>query len=159
MVLTSPPTRPTGLVGVGYEGRAIDEFVEDLVDRGVAHLVDVRLTPISRKRGFSKTALGNALTAAGIRYDHRRELGNPKANRAGFGGADEELFEARAVYAGLLQDGAAEHTLDELARAATRELVALLCFESDESRCHRHVVLRELARRISAAEASTFPAH
>ncbi|MDR1430587.1 MAG: DUF488 domain-containing protein, partial [Propionibacteriaceae bacterium] len=48
------------------------------------HLVDVRQTPISRKRGLSKTALGAALSEAGIDYIHLRELGNPRDNRDGY---------------------------------------------------------------------------
>lgn len=40
-----------GLMGIGYEGRAIGEFVDSLLAEGVTHLVDVRLTPISRKPG------------------------------------------------------------------------------------------------------------
>ncbi|WTY53947.1 DUF488 domain-containing protein [Micromonospora sp. NBC_01412] len=57
------------------------------------------MTPISRKRGFSKSALSQALATQGIVYEHRRELGNPKENRPGFGGTREELESARAVYA------------------------------------------------------------
>src|SRR5258707_759886 len=76
----------SGLVGVGYEGRTVDELVAHLVAVGVSRLIDVRLTPISRKRGLSKTALGAALADVGIEYEHRRELGNPKTNRAGFTG-------------------------------------------------------------------------
>jgi hypothetical protein len=42
------------------------------------------MTPISRKPGLSKAAFGRELAAAGIIYEHRRELGNPKWNPAGF---------------------------------------------------------------------------
>ncbi|MFE2500029.1 DUF488 family protein [Streptomyces scopuliridis] len=45
-------------------------------------VADVRLTPISRKPGFSKTRLPHALDEAGITYTHLRALGNPKDNRA-----------------------------------------------------------------------------
>ena len=51
---------------------------------GVTRLVDVRLTPISRKPGLSKTALGRELAAVGMVYEHRRELGNPaRSDRSG----------------------------------------------------------------------------
>jgi uncharacterized protein (DUF488 family) len=147
-----------GLLGVGYEGRSIDEFVAGLVDRGVSRLVDVRMTPISRKRGFSKSALSQALAASGIAYEHRRELGNPKDNRPGFGGNAEELAAARAIYADLLHRAAPEQALDALAGLAQTELIALLCFEADEHRCHRHVVLRALEDRAATFAASTHPA-
>lgn len=63
-----------GVIGVGYQGREITEFVTALAHQGVTRLVDVRLTPTSRKRGFSKSTLRAALAEAGITYDHRREL-------------------------------------------------------------------------------------
>ncbi|MFI6239294.1 DUF488 family protein [Micromonospora sp. NPDC050795] len=75
-----------GILGVGYEGRSIDEFVTGLADMGVTRLVDVRMTPISRKRGFSKSALCQALAPHGIVYEHRRELANPRESRPGFAG-------------------------------------------------------------------------
>lgn len=145
----------TGVLGVGYEGRSIGEFVTDLVDRGVSRLVDVRMTPISRKRGFSKSALSQALAAYGISYEHRRELGNPKDNRPGFAGSANELASARAVYASLLYRAESRAALDALSEAAQTELIALLCFEADEKRCHRHVLLDALEGRLATASAST----
>ncbi|QKW17434.1 DUF488 domain-containing protein [Verrucosispora sp. SN26_14.1] len=147
-----------GILGVGYEGRSIGEFVSGLVDMNVTRLVDVRMTPISRKRGFSKSALSQALAAQGIVYEHRRELGNPKENRPGFGGSPEELRSARAAYASLLHHAEPSAALDALAESGQRELVALLCFEADESRCHRQVVMRLLEDRMPIVSASTRPA-
>lgn len=131
----------TNLIGVGYEGRNISDFVHDLVAAGVSLLVDVRLTPISRKPGFSKNALRQALHASGIAYDHRPALGNPKPNRAGFAGSVEELDAARAVYAERLRQPDAQRALVELAEAAGHQRVGVLCFEADQQRCHRDVVL------------------
>jgi len=144
-----------GLVGIGYEGRSIDAFVAEMRVMGVSHLVDVRLTPISRKRGFSKTALAQALADSGITYEHRRELGNPKANRPGFTGPPTELAEARAVYAGLLRRPVALDALDAVADAGQRELVALLCFEADQRHCHRDVVLQVARDRLATASAAS----
>lgn len=58
----------TGLFTIGYEGRVVDSFVEDLGNAGVEVLVDVRELAQSRKRGFSKTALSALLDEAGIEY-------------------------------------------------------------------------------------------
>ena len=46
---------------IGYEGRAIDEYMNLLLENHVKVLCDVRKNPISRKRGFSKTALSEEL--------------------------------------------------------------------------------------------------
>jgi uncharacterized protein (DUF488 family) len=127
---------------VGYEGRAIDECVADLVGRHVDVLVDVRLNAVSRRRGFSKKALGNALADAGIEYLHLRALGNPKDNRAAFGGGDVES--GRAVYRDLISVPEAAAALDELAELASERHVAVMCFERNEEHCHRLVVIDEL---------------
>lgn len=145
--MTSASVVRSGLVGASYEGRTVEELVVDLVAAGVSRLVDVRLTPISRKRGLSKTALGAALAEAGIEYEHRRELGNPKTNRAGFSGSPRERERARAQFADLLRRSEATAALDALVRASRSERVAVLCFEADQGRCHRDVVLDEVRRR------------
>lgn len=111
-----------GVVGVGYEGQHAEQFVDELRSAGVDVVVDVRLTPISRKRGFSKRSLAEHLESAGIRYEHLRALGNPKDNRAGFAGDANELRSALARYDELLADTDAAAALDrvtELAAAVT----------------------------------------
>ena len=95
------------MIGIGYEGCDLAEFIERLRLSSVTLLVDVRLNPISRKRGFSKTALSGALADAGIAYDHMRSLGNPKWNRPGFGGDPAELEIARGVYSEQVLDSGA----------------------------------------------------
>jgi uncharacterized protein (DUF488 family) len=127
---------------VGYERCDIDEFVADLVRRDVELLVDVRLNAVSRRRGFSKTALRNALESAGIGYRHLRALGNPKQNRAAFSGDNVEG--GRAVYRGLLDSPAAAAEMAQLTELAEARHVAVMCFERDEQHCHRKVVLDEL---------------
>ncbi|MEV4540635.1 DUF488 domain-containing protein [Micromonospora echinaurantiaca] len=146
--------QPTGLIGVGYQGHDIATFVDELAKAQVSRLVDVRLTPISRKPGFSKAALARALAVVGITYEHRPELGNPKSNRAGFAGSPAELAEARNVFATLLYRPEAANAIDVLAAAGAAERVAVLCFEADQHRCHRDVVLAEAGRWSVSAPGS-----
>lgn len=121
------------IVSVGYEQRDIDELVDLLRSEQVELLVDVRLNAISRKRGFSKTALATALEKAGIGYRHERSLGNPKSNRDPFRRGDES---ARQRYEEHLRDHAgAVH--DELVEMAGSVRLALLCFERNHNSCHR----------------------
>jgi uncharacterized protein (DUF488 family) len=135
-----------GVVGVGYEGRQAEQFVRDLAAAGVGVVVDVRLTPSSRKPGFSKRSLAERLSAAGIGYEHLPALGNPKNNRPGFAGEAAELRAARARYAALLSTSDAEDALARVRTLASTGIVALLCFEADEHRCHRQVILTHLDR-------------
>jgi uncharacterized protein (DUF488 family) len=63
----SPPTDDAGvafvklrqLSTIGYEGVSIDAFIATLKAAKVTLLLDVRELPISRRRGFSKTALSS----------------------------------------------------------------------------------------------------
>jgi uncharacterized protein (DUF488 family) len=133
-----------GFTSVGYEGRSLDEFIAALRADEVTVVADVRLNAVSRRRGFSKTALRNALEAAGIRYVHLRALGNPPENRAGFHANDPEPAKAR--FAQLLNSSTARAELRELASLGNSDVVAVLCVERDPQRCHRTVVIDAVRR-------------
>lgn len=144
--------RFTGLTGIGYQGHDLDSFLARLSAEGVSLLVDVRLNPVSRKRGFSKRALAAALDSVGIGYEHARPLGNPKDNRAGFGGGPDELQAAQQRFSERLDEPAAREWIANIASWSTERKVALLCFEADQERCHRNVVAAAVeteARRLS----------
>jgi uncharacterized protein (DUF488 family) len=140
---------PRSLMGIGYEGQDLDEFIARLAESGTRILADVRLTPISRKRGFSKRLLAASLADAGINYWHAPELGNPKWNRAGFGGSPVEVLAARERFARMIGGETAEMRLNDIADAAMEGVVAVMCFEADERACHRYVVLNEVRRRLA----------
>lgn len=142
-------TETAGALGIGYEGQNIDEFVEQLSSWGVNTLVDVRLTPISRKRGFSKNKLREALESHGINYRHEPALGNLKDNREGYSehGTDAGAA-ARAQFKSRLKLDEAELALNEVADLASRVHVMVMCFEASELHCHRREVLRELHDRF-----------
>lgn len=155
---TRARTERCGVVGIGYERRSLDDLVSGLVAAEVALVVDVRLTPISRRPGLSKTALAHALADAGIDYWHRPQLGNPKTNRSGFAGPAEELSEARSVFRALLDRPESCAALDEVAAAARRQMVGVLCYEADQQRCHRDVVLQAVAARTATDAGGRRPA-
>ncbi|MBD3781618.1 MAG: DUF488 family protein [Micrococcales bacterium] len=138
------PARPNPVSSIGYEGCDIESFVVMIQKAGIDLVADVRLTPLSRKQGFSKGRLRAALGDAGVRYEHLRPLGNAKENRPLFSGAEVEV--GRARYRAGLRTPEARAALDELASWRQEHHVALLCFERDEERCHRTVVLEELAQ-------------
>lgn len=138
-------TETSGIIGVGYEGHDISSFIDSLQPWKIDVLVDVRLNAISRKKGFSKTALSSALAEAGIRYQHLPCLGNPKDNRDGFWApGTNAAVHAHERYRELLSTDPARASLRNLAELAMTERVALLCFEASEIRCHRRLVLEAI---------------
>ena len=65
----------------GTTAVAVEAFIARLQDAQVKTVVDVRELPLSRKKGFSKTAFCAALSAHGIAYLHVPALGCPKPIR------------------------------------------------------------------------------
>lgn len=141
-----------GIVSVGYEGRNIEDFVAALVEAGVQTVADVRLNAISRKAGFSKTRLKDALAAAGIDYRHMRSLGNAKENRSPFW--EGRVDEGRRVFRQAIQNPEAESSLDELSLLVRDQVVAVLCFETDVEKCHRKVIIDEIVGTTKAPVAA-----
>lgn len=137
-----------GIAGIGYEGESVESFVAKLDAWRVKTLFDVRLNPMSRKRGFSKSALRAALEGHGIAYVHLAALGNPRDNREGYGELGTVPAEsARQTYAQRLANDEAQEAIDRIVKAADRERVVLMCFEASTLHCHREQVLDEVTRR------------
>lgn len=131
---------------IGYEGLDSDRLGAVLRDAGVAVLADVRAVANSRKRGFSKAALGASLSAAGLGYAHLRSLGTPKSGRQAARAGDAGLM--RRIYcAEVLDTAAGQAALDDLAAMAAAEPICLLCFEREPAQCHRRVLAERLADR------------
>jgi uncharacterized protein (DUF488 family) len=136
----------TTVYTTGYEQHLQPEsLIESLRRAGVERVVDVRELPLSRRRGFSKTALGEALEEAGIRYEHERPLGNPRALRELYrsGRAKEG---ARRYREHLL--GPTRESLAALAQSLAGPVTCLLCLEAEPERCHRALIVEALEERL-----------
>jgi uncharacterized protein (DUF488 family) len=133
------------LFTIGYERRTQEELVRELAEAGISLLADVRELPLSRRRGFSKTALALALGEAGIAYEHHRSLGNPKPFRDAWKRGDSAAGIAgyRSHLAGPSSEGVAA-----LAARVAQGGVCLLCVEHDPESCHRRLLAESLAERL-----------
>ncbi len=131
---------------VGYERyRSVEDFARLLAQAEVERLIDVRELPISRKRGFAKTALAEALAAQGVDYLHLRCMGNPKEFRDLY--KSGQVAEGRAGYEQLLIEDRADD-LRELAETIHEKRSALMCVEHDEAVCHRQVIFSALQSQL-----------
>lgn len=125
----------------GYEGKSIDEFVGRLRDHGITVLVDIRELPISRKPGFSKSAIRNVLNEANIDYVHLRELGSPRTIRKELR-ASGDYPRFFALYRNHLEGQ--DQAFKELISLVTQNIACLMCFEEEPRLCHRSVVVEKL---------------
>jgi len=127
---------------VGYEGLGLEDFLRQLRGAGIGTVVDVRDNPLSRKRGFSKSALAASLRAEGLEYLHVRSLGCPKPIRDQYRASGDWDEYTRAFLKHLNTQSAA---VRELAGLCENRAVALLCFEANAGLCHRTYVARAAA--------------
>jgi uncharacterized protein (DUF488 family) len=136
------------LFTIGYEGTTIDRVIAALRAAGVAHLLDVRALPNSRKPGFSRRQLEAAVEAAGMRYTHLRGLGTPKPGRDAARRGDVATM--HRIFAVQLATPEADFDLERAAAISAEAPACLLCFERDHAACHRDIVAGLLRRRTGA---------
>jgi uncharacterized protein (DUF488 family) len=134
---------PNTLFTIGYEGLDLQGFLKYLIYHKVEALVDVREIPLSRKRGFSKTALSEAVSENGIAYEHIRALGSPKPMRTQLK-TDRNYDTFFTAYENHLDEQA--EALDALGSfIEEHRRVCLLCFERAHEQCHRSRVADRMA--------------
>lgn len=147
--LSRPPKAPPGLLTIGYEGKHLETYLNQLLKAGVTLLCDVRRNPLSRKYGFSKSTLRDACEKLDIRYEHLPELG--------IASQDRRHLRTQADYESLFDDyerNMLPKRADALAQIekwiGEGETVALTCFELHPHQCHRHCVAEALERKGGA---------
>lgn len=128
------------IYSLGYEGLTVGGLVERLQQNRIEELVDVRASPYSRRPGFSKKRLAESLAGAGIVYRHEPLLGNAFRDV-------EDFATAMDLMRGHLASGEPAEAVTRLVSLAEGRRIAVLCLESDQRRCHRHVVLEAAVAR------------
>ena len=132
---------------IGYEGLGIDDFMSLLSKHDIETVVDIRELPLSRKPGFSKTALANVLNVSGLEYVHMVALGCPKPVRDGYraDGNWKRYTTGFLKYLKTQKDAIAE--LGDLVQSSN---CALLCYEADFNFCHRSMVADAVSKQCGA---------
>lgn len=121
---------------IGYAGRTVADLVRLLEEAGVDRVVDVRALPLSRRKGFSKKALGAALADHGIEYVHLRAAGNPYRDQK------NDIKRCLKLYSGHLD--ANPEVITAVESVLHGRKAALLCFEADACECHRSIIIERL---------------
>ncbi len=141
------PRAQMPLTTIGYEGLTLESYLNKLLGAGVTVLCDVRRNAISRKYGFSKSALSRSCEGVGVRYEHLRELGIVSGKR--------RILETQADYDALF----AEYRRDSLPKQSAAigqirdwieagERVALTCYERLPQQCHRSCVAQAVTMTL-----------
>lgn len=129
---------------IGYEATTMGEFLSALQGAGVERVIDVRAVANSRRPGFSKNPLKNALAEVEIDYVHLKALGTPAEGRsAARAGRHDDL---ERIYAAQLELPEAIVQGEQMKELAAEKPSALLCYERDPAGCHRSLLLAAVAR-------------
>ncbi|GEP54907.1 hypothetical protein RSO01_20730 [Reyranella soli] len=144
-------SRPTGrhprITTIGYEGRTLESYLNDLTRSGATVLCDVRRNPISRKYGFSKATLETGCERMGIRYEHLPELGISSEERQNL----KTQQDYDALFANYEKNSLSrqEHSLTKIYHwMQAGDRVALTCYEREAHQCHRHCVAEAIERQF-----------
>ncbi|MCZ4263902.1 MAG: DUF488 domain-containing protein [Qipengyuania sp.] len=127
---------------IGYERASLADFIATLKISNIDVLVDIRDRAQSRRQGFSKTALSEALKAEGIDYLHLRELGDPKEGRDAARKGDYTRF--RSIFGEVMEKDEAKRAIRQIEELSIDCEPCLMCFERDQSFCHRKIVADHL---------------
>lgn len=133
---------------IGYEGAKLEDFLATLSHVDIDILIDIRERAQSRRKGFSKTALSEALSSANIDYLHLRELGDPKPGREAARRGDWDEF--RRIFSKVVTGEAAQDAIRKIEEIAQGKRVCLLCYERDHTTCHRKIVSDILDDRLGS---------
>jgi uncharacterized protein (DUF488 family) len=140
---------PIAIYTVGYEGKSVDAFFDNLMRHGMRALLDVRANPVSRKYGFAAKSLREIGAKLGLAYWHLPALG--------IEGAKRTSLTSFAAYQKLLDHYQTKmlprqtSSIKQLVKLIVDRPSALLCMERDVRCCHRS----RLA--VAAAEATGLP--
>ena len=132
----------TELSTIGYEGASLDDFIATVHAAGVRQVLDVRELPQSRRPGFSKNILANALLEHDISYLHFKLLGDPKHGReAARSGRMSDFVQ---IYHAHIERPEATNALRSAVEAAQETSSVLMCFERNPQHCHRSLLAQRM---------------
>lgn len=147
-VLRSKPYEDDySIFSIGYEGKTVEHYTNQLIRANVKMLCDIRKNPISMKYGFSKNQLKFIVENIGIKYLHFPELGIDSNKRKNLNSQDsyEELFRDFEENTLPLRS----RCFEELTKIFLQEKrIAFTCFEANYKQCHRSRVLIIMSEKV-----------
>jgi len=131
------------LFTIGYEGKSLEYFLNQLLLQNVRLLCDVRKNSFSMKYGFSKSQLEYACGQVGIAFRHIPQLGIDKDKRRELKTLQDfqVLFNE---YESTILPQNREYLLELAGLFKQYPRIAITCFEAHHSMCHRGRIVTAL---------------
>lgn len=131
-----PINNNSAVYTIGYEGKSIEEYVNQLIQNDVKVLCDIRKNPLSMKYGYSKNQLKGIVEKVNIKYIHIPNLGINSDKRQNLETKEDYNVLFKMYEESILQNNQDSlHILLDLLE--TNKRIALTCFEADYNSCHR----------------------
>jgi len=134
---------PKAVYTIGYEGKSVDAFFNELMNLGIQTVIDVRANPISRKYGFSRLRLSEICKKLRLGYEHEPSVGIPSQDRKNLSdyGSFVRLFDKYEQT--VLADN--RKAVTRIGLLMNERPSVLICLESDPRLCHRSRLARAVA--------------
>ena len=132
---------------IGYKGKTLERFINQLRDAGIDVVVDIRLRNTSHLAGYTKRDTLSFLLSEGfgIAYEHHPELA-PSAEIMDAYRKHPDWPSYEAAFVPLLTERKAEQVGQDI---LTRyHAPCLLCSELDANHCHRRLVAEHWAAHL-----------
>ncbi len=138
----------TKLFSIGYEGKSLENYLNQLIINDVKLLCDVRKNSMSMKFGFSKSQLKHACENVGIAFLHIPELGIVSEKRKELNSLkDYQMLFDEYEKTVLVENETYLLSVNDLLSKYKR--LALTCFEATECMCHRGRVVKALEKQTN----------
>lgn len=148
VINSKPNIHDYAIYSIGYEGKSIERFTNELIKEDIRVLCDIRKNALSMKYGFSKNQLKFIIENVGIKYIHIPDLGIESDKRKALSSQSdyEKLF--RDYERNILSDSS--ERLEELYNIYnSNRRIALMCFEADHTCCHRSRTINALVNKYN----------
>jgi len=120
---------------VGYEGKSVDAFFNNILQNSIELIIDVRSNPVSRRYGFSKKKFSEIAEELGIIYIHMPELGIPSKHRTNLNDFSSYQNLLMLYENDILPSN--ETSVVNISTLVRKNISALMCMEKDFRCCHR----------------------
>lgn len=144
---SKPNNNAFTLYSIGYEGKTVEHFTNELIHENIKVLCDIRKNALSMKYGFSKKLLKNVVENAGIKYIHIPALGIESGKRQQLNTKEDYDNLFRNYKLNTIPQKDAE--ISELYKIfIENKRIALMCFEADHNFCHRSHTIEALEKKF-----------
>jgi uncharacterized protein (DUF488 family) len=127
---------------IGYEGKTIDEYLNQIIKENIYLIIDVRKNPVSMKYGFSKKFLFKTLPESNIQYIHMPELGIETEKRKNL----NSIEDYKKLFIEYEKEISNRPVLIEkiIKLYQNKKRIGLTCFEKEYIHCHRSIISKKI---------------